>query len=91
LEKNNNLTQTIIQELFQEWNGNGGRRKHEAELSGTISASYQNTDTLGKYHRIQLRVDNNSDDTWGLDSTAFVSIKVIEFIENCWKLLILIF
>jgi hypothetical protein len=79
--KNNNLTQTIIQELFQEWNGNAGGGTRSG-ASGTISASYQNTDTLGKYHRIQLRVDNNSDDTWGLDSTAFVSIKVIEFIET---------
>jgi hypothetical protein len=79
--KNNNVTQTIIQELFQEWtNGAGGGTRSGA--SGTISASYQNTDTLGKYNRIQLRVDNNSDDTWGLDSVAFVSIKVIEFIET---------
>ena len=79
--KNNNVTQTIIQELFQEWTGNGGGGTRSG-ASGTISASYQNTDTLGKYHRIQLRVDNNSNDNWGLDSTAFVSIKVIEFIET---------
>ena len=79
--KNNNVTQTVIQELFQEWtNGAGGGTRSGA--SGTISASYQNTDDLGKYNRIQLRVDNNSDDTWGLDSVAFVSIKVIEFIET---------
>ena len=79
--KNNNTTQTIIQELFQEWTGSGGGGTRSG-ASNTISASYQNTDTLGKYHRIQLRVDNNSDDTWGLDNISFVSIKVIEFIET---------
>jgi hypothetical protein len=79
--KNNNTTQTVIQELFQEWtSGSGGGTRSGA--SGTISASYQNTDTLGKYHRIQLRVDNNSDDSWGLTSVDLVSIKVIEFIET---------
>jgi len=79
--KNNNTTQTVIQEIFQEWTdaGGGGTR---SGAGSTISASYQNNDSLGKFHRIQLRIDNNSNDSWGLDSAAFVSIKVVEFIET---------
>ena len=78
---NNNNTQTVIQEIFQEWDDNGGGGTRSGTGS-TIAASYTNNDSLGKYHRIQLRIDNNSDDSWGLDNAAFVSIKVIEFIET---------
>jgi trimeric autotransporter adhesin len=79
--RNNNTSQSVIQEIFQDWtNGQGGGTRSGA--GGTISASYTNTDDIGKYHRIQLRVDNNSDDSWSLDNSAFVSIKVIEFIET---------
>jgi len=78
---NNNVTQSVIQEIFQEWkNEDGGGTRSGA--GSTIAASYTNNDSLGDYHRIQLRIDNNSDDSWGLDNSAFVSIKVIEFIET---------
>jgi len=78
---NNNVTQTVIQEIFQDWNGNGGGGTRSGAAS-SIAASYTNNDNLGDFHRIQLRVDNNSDDSWSLDNSAFVSIKVIEFIET---------
>jgi hypothetical protein len=59
--KNNNTSQTVIQELFQEWtNGSGGGTRSRGWWYNISIVS--NTDTLGKYHRIQLRVDNNSDD-----------------------------
>ena len=79
--RNNNTSQSVIQEIFQEWtNQTGGGTR--SGTGGTIAASYTNNDDLGDYHRIQLRVDNNSDDSWALDNSAFVSIKVIEFIET---------
>ena len=79
--RNNNTSQSVIQEIFQEWtNAQGGGTRSGAP--STIAASYTNNDDLGDYHRIQLRVDNNSDDSWSLDNSAFVSIKVIEFIET---------
>ena len=78
---NNNVTQSVIQELFQFWkNEDGGGTR--SGTGSTIAASYTNNDSLGDYHRIQLRIDNNSDDSWSLDNSAFVSIKVIEFIET---------
>ena len=80
--RNDNTAQSVIQEIFQDWTGSGTGGGTRSGAASTIAASYQNTDSLGKFNRIELRVDNNSDDTWSLDNTGFVSIKVIEFIET---------
>jgi hypothetical protein len=78
--RNNNTSQSVIQEIFQDWtNGQGGGTRSGA--GGTISASYTNTDDLGNYHRIQLRVDNNSDDSWSLDNSAFVSSRLLSLLK----------
>jgi trimeric autotransporter adhesin len=77
--RNNNANQEIIQMLFQDWTnaGGGGTR---SGASSSIMGMYVNEDNIGKYHRIKMRVDNNSDDTWQLDSTSYPVVKITEFI-----------
>jgi hypothetical protein len=77
--RNNNSNQEIIQMLFQDWTnaGGGGTR---SGASSSIMGMYVNEDNIGKYHRIKMRVDNNSDDVWQLDSTSYPVVKITEFI-----------
>jgi cytoskeletal protein CcmA (bactofilin family) len=77
--RNNNANQEIIQMLFQDWTnaGGGGTR---SGASSSIMGMYVNEDNIGKYHRIKMRVDNNSDDIWQLDSTSYPVVKITEFI-----------
>lgn len=77
--RNNNANQEIIQMMFQDWTnaGGGGTR---SGASSSIMGMYVNEDNIGKYHRIKMRVDNNSDDVWQLDSTSYPVVKITEFI-----------
>jgi hypothetical protein len=65
--------------LFQDWRNNGGGGTRSG-ASSSIMGMYVNEDPIGKYHRIKMKVDNNGDDIWELDSTSYPVVKVTEFI-----------
>jgi hypothetical protein len=75
-----NQSQVVIQRIEQNWTGNsgGGTRGGDA---GSIMGVYDNTDTLGKFHRVQLKVYNFSDDLWQLESVTQPAIKITEILR----------
>ena len=77
--RTDNTNQETIQMLFQDWRNNGGGGTRSG-ASSSIMGMYVNEDPIGKYHRIKMKVDNNGDDIWELDSTSYPVVKVTEFI-----------
>jgi len=78
---NNNASQLVIQRLFQTWNGGSSGGGTRSGASSSIMGVYDNSDTVGKFHRVQLKITNNSDDIWQLTSTTLPAIKITEIME----------
>jgi cytoskeletal protein CcmA (bactofilin family) len=78
--RNNNTTQEEVQVLAQSWTDDAGGGTRSG-ASGSISATYTNTDTSGKYHRIKMKIQNgSSDDTWNLGNLTYPMIRVTEYL-----------
>ena len=78
--RNNNTTQEEVQVLAQSWTDDAGGGTRSG-ASGSISGTYTNTDTSGKYHRIKMKIQNgSSDDTWNLGNLTYPMIRVTEYL-----------
>ena len=75
-----NDTVNIVSGAFtQKWvnSGGGGTRSPAGSLQGT----YTNSDTVGAFHRTYIQIDNNTDDTYSLLQTAYISVMVTESLD----------
>jgi hypothetical protein len=82
LTNNNTFLQDLDQKR-QHWNNGGGGGSRSC-CGGSQAGNYVNNDTVGKFHRIKLRVinsTNESDDAFTLNNTKTISVTVTEVIQ----------
>lgn len=84
---NNNTFLNQIDAKTQQWNGGSGGQSGSGTRSscgGCQVGCYENPDTLGKFHRIKLRIFNissASDDTITITNTKDISVVITESIK----------